>query len=123
MDLPYLPLDVAVNCSIPASQTSDPARTNYACSPKHRLESTIIHLLFITAIAMLTAIVFACHRIIQNRKAKKALVQCAVAALAAAGSKERERALSCLASARAVAPPMLRAAALVAGEEAARKRA
>ncbi len=120
MDLPYLPLAVAVNCSIPASLTSDPARTNYACSPKNRLESTIIHLLFITAITMLTGLVFACHRLIQNRKAKKALVQCTVAALAAAGSKER--ALSCLASARAVAPPMLRAAALVAAEES-RKRA
>ena len=120
MDYAYLPLEVAVNCTIPASETSDPARTNYACSPTHRLESTIIHLLFITAVALLTALVFLIYRVIQNRKAKKALLQCAVAATAAAGSKER--ALSALESACAPAMNMLRAAAQ-ASEDMARKRA
>ena len=111
VDLEYLPLTVEVNCSSAAAQSADPARTNYACSPTARLESTIIHLLFITAIVMLTAMVFGCYRVIQNRKAKIALVHCAVTAAAAAGSKDR--ALSCLASAQAVAPAMLRAAAQV----------
>lgn len=120
LDLPYLPLQVAVNCSVPASESSDPARANYACSPTRRLESTIIHLLFITAMAMLTAIVFLVYRVIQNRKAKKAVLQCAVAATAAAGSKER--ALSALESACAPAMNMLRAAAQ-ASEDMARKRA
>ncbi len=104
----YLPLNVAVNCSSPADLAADPARGNYACSPAVRLESTIIHLLYITAITMLSAMVYGFYRIIQNRKAKKSLMNCAVAATAAAGSSER--AAASLASAGSVAAPMLAAA-------------
>lgn len=108
MDFAYLPLDTTVNCTNP-SAGSDTARVSYACSPTDRLPSTIIHLLFITAMVLLTALVYACYRTVQNSKAKRAIINCAVAATAAAGS--REHALTCLASACAVAPAMLKAAA------------
>jgi|LauGreSBDMM110SN_4_FD.fasta_scaffold278359_2 hypothetical protein len=117
LDLPLIPpWTVYVNCSAPESY-SDKTRFNYACgaNQKVRLGSTIVHLLYILLVMVATGLIYLCFRLVQDRKASRALVNSAVSATGAARSKER--ATFAVSSATAVAPNMLLVAAQVAQQK------
>ena len=102
----YLPLTTKVNCSNPG-WTSDVARVSYACSKSSQLESTIIHLVYITAMMLMTAIIYVIYRQYHNSRAERRLL---FSAVLAADAVSKSAISSCLNSAKTVHPAMLAAA-------------
>jgi hypothetical protein len=103
----YLPWTTFVNCTAPAISDPDPPRYTYACVPSTQLESTVVHLVYITSMMFLTAIVYVIYRQYHTSRAERRLLCSAVLASDAA---TKSRVSSALASAKCVPPAMLRKA-------------
>jgi hypothetical protein len=95
----YLPAQV-VDCT--AGATLD-LRYTYACTSRFRIETTILHLIYITAAVFGVAIIYGIIQKVVQKRRHAALLRAPTAAAETAASAAGEHADAAVASARAAA--------------------